>query len=115
VSRYRRPECIGCRMRYGKCGKFPQAPPAVRSELRPSVIVVLGLGGSVRVGRYMTDDARSARYERYEEARRQTCSDSPRDSSSINLDELRERAQTQRDMLERERVAASREALQGDA
>ena len=35
--------------------------------------------------------------------------------SSINLDELRERAQTQRDMLERERVAASREALQGDA
>jgi hypothetical protein len=35
--------------------------------------------------------------------------------SSINLDALRERAQTQRDMLERERVAASREALQGDA
>jgi hypothetical protein len=35
--------------------------------------------------------------------------------SSINLDELRQRAQAQRDMLERERVAACREALQGDA
>jgi hypothetical protein len=29
-----------CARRYGKCGKFPQALPAVRSELRPSVIVV---------------------------------------------------------------------------
>jgi hypothetical protein len=76
---------------------------------------------SPRLGRFGSGrqiyDGRCAfsRYERYEEARRQTCSDSPRDSSSINLDELRERAQTQRDMLECERVAASREALQGDA
>ena len=35
--------------------------------------------------------------------------------SSINLDELRDRAQAQRDMLERERVAAGRAALQGEA
>jgi hypothetical protein len=35
--------------------------------------------------------------------------------SSMNLDELRERAQAQRDMLERERVAAGRAALQGEA
>jgi hypothetical protein len=45
--------------RYGECGKFPQALPAVRSELRPSVIVARFGTGSSWVGGYMTDDARS--------------------------------------------------------